>query len=119
METLGPMVSNNTPVQKTRQADNYPASFVMYRGSCRASLPESRGLETQTLYHNTLALSAPRTKIANLRHCSKQIAGGGACSCLVPMHLQCGKSRPYPYSLFPDLVLTASTNRSSMASAYL
>lgn len=39
METLGPMVSNNTPVQKPHQADNYPFLFCDVSGqlSCLAT----------------------------------------------------------------------------------
>lgn len=60
----------------------------------------TQGLRTQSLYHNALALSSrPGTEVVNLISCSEQFAGGRACSCLVFMHLQCGKSRPSLNSL--------------------
>lgn len=42
----------------------------------------------------------------NLRHLSKQLAGRRTCGRLVPMHLQCGKSKPSP-----SLVTKPGSNR--------
>lgn len=95
---------------------------LMVSDTWKVSIILSRGTITAVVLRNAFFFfwsSVPKAEIINSRSCSNKIAGGRACDCLVPMHLQCGKSRPFLYSSLHSQFLTATTNRSSTASAFL